>query len=273
MRRMTNIWKEKLSKNGILDVDLARVEAEQIFERGFMGLLTNFTSIGSFRKVVARGIPAAAPELHKESLAFLTKILRSALGERYFDNPEQILQENRHVDFAKETTRMVVETGTNAMDAASIVFAHAILDGILHDFCTACAVVAPTDWLPFIGQRKISLLNAANESLLDLIGEALVETLNQLERDSLLKKADRLYALCQPPADYQGVLDYTYDRDRLDQLDKLRHGIVHRVQIKEPIANCEEQVTYLHLTGWHFMSLPNYKYDLRIPRLAIRTIA
>jgi hypothetical protein len=264
---MTNIWKERLSKNGTFDVELAKSEAEQIFDRGFMSLMTNFTSIRSFRKVITRGIPAVAPDLQRENLGFLTGLLRSAVGGRYFADPQKILREQRHVELARLTTDTVVQTTSNVTDAASIIFGHAILDATLFDFCTACAIVAPFDWLRFIGSRKISLDELHKHPKLDLLGDVLAAALEDFERESLLKKADRLFALCQPPADHQGVIGYTYNRERLEQIDRLRHDIVHRIKIKDPIPKCDELLLYLDQTGFHLMSLPNHKYDLRLPSL------
>jgi hypothetical protein len=264
---MTNIWKEKLTKNGAFNGQLAKLEAEQIFDRGFMSLMTNFTSIRSFRKVIKRGIPAVEPELRREDLTFLTGLLRSAVGNRYFADPQKILRDHRHVELAKLTTDTILQTTSNATDAASIIFGHAILDAALFDFCTACAILAPFDWLRFIGSRKITLDELHKHPELDLLGDILVAALEELERESLLKKADRLYALCQPPAGHQGVIDYTYDRERLEEIDRLRHDIVHRIKIKDPIPKCDELLLYLDQTGFHLMSLPNHKYDLRLPSL------
>ena len=100
----------------------------------------------------------------------------------------------------------------------------------------------------------------------------------------MLKKIGLLYSKCQPPAGWSGVEKYAYDSSRLERLDKLRHGIVHKDGLGKAIPNTDDEIQYMMNTTWHLTALAaaagiiqaglttsrsgpalvNYKYNLKI---------
>ncbi len=80
----------------------------------------------------------------------------------------------------------------------------------------------------------------------------------------MLKKIGLLYSKCQPPAGWSGVEKYAYDSSRLERLDKLRHGIVHKDGLGKAIPNTDDEIQYMMNTTWHLTALVNYKYNLKI---------
>ena len=52
---------------------------------------------------------------------------------------------------------MTVGLAQIGVDAASIVFAHSVLDAAALDYCRVTALVAPGDWESVIDQRQVKL--------------------------------------------------------------------------------------------------------------------
>lgn len=80
---------------------------------------------------------------------------------------------------------------------------------------------------------------------------------------SLREKIDRLHARCRPPHKWSET-DYTFDPGRIDALDRLRQGIIHRDAFGGPIRNVEEELDYMNRTCMYFAALVNFRYKLRI---------
>ena len=90
-----------------------------------------------------------------------------------------------------------------------------------------------------------------------------VQHLDALERESLLKRVDRLFALCQPPHGFDPMRNYTFDRDRVEQIDHLRQRIVHGDDPFTPIPDIRIQVEYMAKTAMFMMTLVNHRYKIK----------
>jgi hypothetical protein len=97
-----------------------------------------------------------------------------------------------------------------------------------------------------------------------VLGQKLDEFFAQLERESLLKKAEYLFARCQPPEKWSPMHNYVYDKERLERLDRFRHEVIHGESLGKVIANASEEVEYLMQTTLFFMGLVNLRYKLMI---------
>ncbi len=164
----------------------------------------------------------------------------------------------------EEMTEATVRHGQVGVDAASIVFSHSMLDGAALDYCRVIALVAPRDWESTLDQRQIKLSDARELGYDEVLRRKLDEYFKQLEYESLLKKADLLFAKCQPPEKWSPMHNYTYDRDRLEKLDRYRHEIIHGDSLGEGIENAAAEVEYLSQTALLFMGLVNFRYNVMI---------
>jgi hypothetical protein len=159
-----------------------------------------------------------------------------------------------------------IASGQNAVDAASLVFAHSILDYCVSECCRISATVGIEDWESDVGSRKIGVAEIKGSdyaTLLRQMVDAYVE--EQGRRASLVKRIDLLNQKCQPipPFEYD-ELPYTYDRDRIGRIDLSRQDIVHRTAFNMALASIEDDLNYLDATTAYVMRLVNYKYRLPI---------
>lgn len=87
--------------------------------------------------------------------------------------------------------------------------------------------------------------------------------LNGLERDSLLKRSDVLFAVCHPPAGFRPIRDYEWDRLELERLDQLRHDLVHSRSAALP-SDVDKSIQFMVKTGLFFWSMLNAAYNVKM---------
>jgi hypothetical protein len=172
-----------------------------------------------------------------------------------------------------ESTAKNSLTGLRAKsNAACIVFGHSLLDSLLYALCELSHSINPKDWTNFIKQRQVKveeLLISDVDTSVEKITRAFVQS---LDRDSLLKKADMLHAVCKPVAPPKMSVHYVFSELALTDLDTLRHEIVHGTRFRDQIPAAKDHLVFARLTGIYFFSIVGEKYSLR-PSLSEKDIA
>jgi hypothetical protein len=151
-----------------------------------------------------------------------------------------------------------------ALDAASLVFAHSILDDAAFQYCRVTAMVSQSSWERFALDKKIKLGEARDQDYGSLLAQKTEEYLNKLERESLLLKIGKLFEVCQPDADFKPMGVYSYDKERLENLDKLRHSIVHGSGPVHRLPNGDDDIQFMDLTAMYLMMLVNARFGVQI---------
>jgi hypothetical protein len=155
-----------------------------------------------------------------------------------------------------------------AIDAASLVFAHSVVDSSLLDFLRVTVAHNHLDWSAFVDDKQIAVSAVQGKTYDDIVKDKVREYVESLDRQSLLMKIDRMFQVCRPPAGFEPMNDYKFDRGRLEKLDKLRHDIVHGPGPVTPLENSDDEIWYLHKTTFYFFAMVNERYDTRIdPKL------
>jgi len=73
-----------------------------------------------------------------------------------------------------------------------------------------------------------------------------------------------LLSFCYPYGKTSSVHGYVYNRDRIEKLDPLWHGIVHGDGLTSPLVTCGQDIEYMQNTSNFLMALVNHKYDIKI---------
>ena len=162
---------------------------------------------------------------------------------------------------AKRMTEKSVTAFESALDAASLIFSHSVLDAAAFDWCRVCALACPDDFMPYIGNRQFSLAEVQAAPFSELREKAIGRHLEILERESLLKKLDVLFALCHPPPSLQ---NYSYDRKRIADLDTLRHDYVHRGWVGGRLPQGDDDLVFLSNTTTFLFHLVTQRYGIRL---------
>ena len=238
--------------------------ATDIFSVAFKNHLSNFGSITNFRRVVETGVPLAVDYIAQEDLDNLLDLLSSPSGRQIFIDPDGLVAKGEHLHMAREQTRMSIETAESTIDAASIVFAHAVLDATLFEYCKTCAIVAPNDWTPLIENRKVAFSDMRKLTHFEVQTRLIENYLVQLEKESLIEKADILHQITALGDTIRPLHNYEYSMTRLGEIDTRRHGFIHKLGFKNKAGEVKSDIRYLLDTGFYFLSIVNQKYGLKI---------
>ena len=160
-----------------------------------------------------------------------------------------------------------------SIDAASLVFAHSLLDASVLDYCKVCSVACPRDFEPFVNNKKTELKTVKEKTYDEILNLEIDEYLKNLEKESLVRKMDVLFSLCKPPAGYAPMKDYTYDRSRIIELDDLRHFNVHGEGTLKPLPNGDGDIKYIEKTFYFLTPLVHDHYGVKISTNLIYEIA
>jgi hypothetical protein len=244
--------------------------AEKLFNETFNRNLRAWNTVAIFRQMVQLGIAAAAEAKATEAGRLYDAMISSVQYEKLFLDREGFRAANPKEKFVEMTVKYSTETSINSLNAATILFAHSMVDGTAFDYCRVTALHAPQDWEPDILNKQVPL-SAVREATFEKIrGAKLEEVLEDLEMKSLREKVDRLHARCRPARGWSPMNGYAFDLERIVKIDRLRQDIVHGEALGQRIANTDEEFDYMNRTCWYFMGLVNFRYNLKIdPQSAI----
>jgi hypothetical protein len=241
--------------------------AEEVFSETFGRFMLNWSFVMSLRQVSEVALPIAEKALtlmHAEAVEAIAtdpdynKIIVKLDGSpsSWGDELKQLIRAGM--------TETAISNARKAVDAASLVFAQSMLDDSAWSYCRVCALIAPHDWEPFLEAKKVDFATLSSRSDEAIRDELIQAMLSQLERESLLKKVDMLFRVCNPPEGYAPIDNYVFDRKRLDTIDNQRHRIIHANGLKDQLNNDDDDLAYVVKTSNYLMGLVNQKYGVRI---------
>ena len=243
-------------------------DAEKLFTEVFMALTQRSVDAAAFRRLAELGLPLATSQLMSEN----SRLARSIQEDPGFD--EFFIDRHKAVEYlggpeaiTESLTSTQIKKFKRAIDAATLIFVHSALDAAATDLCRVTALIAPDDWEQFVEDQKVALSLVRTAQYDELRRTKIEAHLKVLAQASLLKRVDRLLAVCHPPADFSPVLNYTYDRDELARLDRLRHDVVHAPGELPPIADVGEAKGFLDHTGMFLLGLVNHRYKVKMDPL------
>ena len=240
--------------------------AEKIFTQNIYNSMIKFSDIYSVRNVAFKKTITVNQSIHKSWLDSLKKISDSSDRGPFIDSEakEKFFKEVGGVySLAKKMTDNQIKKFENTINASSLVFVHSILDNSAYECCRITLILSEDKWQKKIRNKKITFDELDKKSIDVLKKEKLSEYFKQFEKESLLKKIDILFEMCTPPPEFDPIINYRYDRERLVNFDKLRHKIVHDQIPENILPKGDEELYYLQQTNFLFYSLINKKYNLK----------
>lgn len=239
------------------------VEAIRLFSRASVRALEFLGTISAARQTVEKTMPHGKKALELENIDTVLDMLSDSKLSKIFKDPAAMIA-GEYREFAKRITDQSIASASSLVSAASLVFAHGVFDATLFDYCRVSALWAWKDWLELVKNRKVSIGDVEQERKYRTLLKSVDGYLVQLERESILKKADLLHQVIKP-GDYRtSVRDYAYSRDRLESIDLARHDAVHRLRFREGFGEIDETISYLRKTVVYFMGVLHYRYGLKI---------
>lgn len=239
--------------------------AEKLFTQTFFSSTNRFAAITSFRRVAQLGLPAATPMIYEEWRNFAHQLFHDAEYDNLFIDKQKALEISGGVEVVGgQMAQEQINRFRAVADAASLVFAHSVLDSVALDYCRVTALASPANWTCFVEQKKFTLIELKGRVYEELLHEKITECLDLLDREPLLKKIDRLFQVCQPSRDFAPMHDYYFDRARLIVLDDMRHDIVHGSGPVATLPRGDDDIWFLQKTSSFLMALVNMRFGLKI---------
>lgn len=152
----------------------------------------------------------------------------------------------------------------NYIDATSIIFMHSILEASLVDLLQITLGLSRSKWLKYIAEKTVTYGTLNDEKLEQLQNRSLQKCFNKLKRRSIMTKCKHIFEICQE-TDISSIMPrYEYNKEKLKEIDDLRHDIVHGLKIEGTIDDMNEKIEYLTKTGFYFFHVIHRTYDLTI---------
>jgi hypothetical protein len=240
-------------------------KAEILFTETFTLWSNRFADISSFRRISQLGLPLGTAEIHDIYRDFAYDLFNDPVNEKFFiDKLKANMAVGGYENFGSMIAKHQLVNYNASIDAASLVFAHSIVDNAVLNYCICSSLANPTDWATFITKKNATIEDIIGFSKQEIINKKVADYIASLDRESLVKKAGLLFAVCQPPEDFAPIDNFEYDNDRLLQLDEMRHNIVHDSTAVPMLLNGDDDILFLQQTTFFYMALVNYKYDLKL---------
>lgn len=171
----------------------------------------------------------------------------------------------RTADFLRdELTKQTLKNASYSVDAASLVFAHTVLDDAMNSFLEITSEVARDYWEQCVKKKKVELEQIMSLGLKPVLGKLINKEIWGIRRnDSMIKRAELLHLICKP-VKVPVHANYKFDSDRLRWIDKCRQDIVHGDMLGDEIPQIDETLQYLFDTWMYFFLMMNETFGLRV---------
>jgi hypothetical protein len=235
----------------------------KIFSRATLRAMNLLGYVSNARETIEATMPSGKGVLQMKYADLVQALLNDPKTIRIFKDPAAMPKRENYVECVEDMTQRSMVSAGNLVSAACLVFAHAVFDATLFDYCKVTALCAPKDWLDVVKKRQVSISKVQELSTLGILIETVDSKLDELERESILKKADILHQIIKPDGK-ELLSDYQYSKARLEKIDCKRHEAVHRLQFETAFSSLEETIAYLCRTVFYFAVLLNVRYGLKI---------
>lgn len=252
--------------------------AEQLFSSVMQRSLMSFTQVFTFRQTAHVAISDASASLLRIERLYAEMTFSSSSRDKYFTGSDKALEFFGGLEgLATSSADRRAAQFTSMVEAASLIYAHSLLDGIAHDLCVCTARISPALWRNRIEQRKVTLKEVMTAQLSELEGKLIAAHLEALEKESLSKKIEALFSVCRPPEKFNpftpGASEYTFDPGRLKALDDRRHDLVHGVLPLE-VSISPNDVEFMQKTALYLSAMVSAVFSIKAdPRHLVQIVS
>lgn len=240
-------------------------EANRRFGEVFLLLTQRSVDTNSLRRLTTIGLPHAEAHLFRQFRTFVEDLAAGPEFDTYFLDREMALRYFGGLNgMAEQMSSNQLDRYQWIVDSAALVFAHSAVDAAATELCWITALAEPDDWEQYVLGKEVSLSEVKTASFSALFHQKLSSYLEYFERESLLKRFDRLFALCRPPEEFEGISGFRFDRDRLHRLDRLRHDVVHHNVEQADFDDIEQDLDFIFKSGLHVWGMVHHRYGVQM---------
>lgn len=194
-------------------------------------MINGWATIDSLRRVSYAGLPYAKQVVAADDRSFVASLISSGNLEKFVVGIKDEGDLQRTGDFLREKlTEQAIKNATYSIDAASLVFAHTILDDALSAFLEMTSEVATAFWRKRIKKKTVEVSELRDDrSFAEIFSPIIAREIATMRRNaSLIEKCNLLHQICKPPAGTLPATDYEFDSAVLLKLDQVRHQVIQK---------------------------------------------
>jgi hypothetical protein len=162
--------------------------------------------------------------------------------------PESFESSGAGAQISAALTKLTVDQAMAGAEAASLIFAHTILDDLATSILGFLADAQPDQWEEKVRDRKLSLADSKQSSFAELRDRLVRDYVAQLSKDKSLPKRIGM-AFKESNASRELITDFSYDEGRMEKLDELRHSFIHKDALGTRIPTLDDDLNFMHRTG------------------------
>jgi len=221
--------------------------------------------IHSLRMVSTAGMSYAAKVVEAEQRSLVSDLTISGDLKKFIIGIVDDDDLKKTANFlSQKLTEQTLKNASSSVDAASLLFAHSVLEDGLNSFLGITSDVAPEFWKDRVKKKPFDLEAVMKRGLDDVVASFVREKIWSIRRsESLINKTDLLLEICKPSGPPSNP-NYKFDPVKLKAIDKLRQDIVHGDFLGTAIADIDEKLEYLRNTWMYFFTLMNERFGLRL---------
>lgn len=232
-------------------------EAEKHLAYAKVWALTRWMLIDNLRQISKASVLNSYQDLQKE----VTKNI-----EKNKDQDSLVEALGSKDEAAKLYLSSKISLYSFGIDAATIIFAHTIIDSLAWQLCSITALDSPGAWEQYIENKQVVYSDLKKMTVQEILKEKVDGYIQNLEKESLLKKLEVLHSVCRPPKNFQKG-GYSYDPERIFRFDKIRHALVHGRGVSSLTVGAFSEgaiLFYLQQTTFYLCDLVSNGFKLQI---------
>jgi hypothetical protein len=85
-------------------------------------------------------------------------------------------EQRTNYELIRDLLKIQIDSAQGAVDAAGIIYIHAILDAVIYRLCEISMSIDPNSWIPFIQEKKVSFSHLQQNNKVSTIQQTLLNT-------------------------------------------------------------------------------------------------
>ena len=228
--------------------------------------MQKWMALKNFKNLSVLGLQEATPTLFNQQVEAATQIGHNPMYENFI-NQTLYREMIDPLEVAERLCSHLISSAQYTVESSMLILSHTLLDTTLLELCKFSTVYHPERWDEDINEKTVKFEAVMSNDIQQIRQQILHKKIEELDRKSLVEKADVLYKRCKPEANFCKTIhdEYLYDRERLKTYDEQRHDIVHgRFNPTHQIADFENLLLFAELTGMHFIFMICKYYNTKI---------
>jgi hypothetical protein len=241
-------------------------QATYLFSAAFDRIAFGFYEVELFRRAFGYGEHVIAEQLAREARGFAEAIAALPEDHAMFKDKSGLMKAVGGVaGMAKSAEFRDVEMYKVAADAASLFFAHAVVDNLASSLCLITAIAAPAKWEAWIAGKKIEISETKNNSYDEIVAQRAFDEGLLCDKKSLPAKIEQIFRIC-PPESMRTSPRFVFDMDRLRLLDEARHDAAHGRE-KSKLPKGDDDIWFLKNSAYFIWGQLNVHLGLKLDPL------